>query len=332
MAAALSLFGGFLGVVSACKSDDSSAGCDDSVCKPGNKCLPLAGETKCRKTCASNDNPETSCPAGYTCVQQDDTSIPAFCVQDNAVIQTKPGQWGAQCNPSEHSDNPKCDGSQEFYCYATSPTDGNAICTRFSCQTDRDCAAGYWCATVNVGPSADTSKRSEHQTQTVCLKRTYGAACKFDLDCPSLDGRTQHCAQDANGAGFCTPECTNATNCNTEARCVDIGIGPKVCYPRSNLIVGDGSLCSPCRSDADCGDDGICVKGQYTTEQACAKKAPGDCQKGQARGGCVQSLTTPKVNIYCPGGTLNEVLPNYCIGLYEVGGNPSDVGCWTPNR
>ena len=78
MAVALSSFAGFLCVVSACKSEDTSTGCDDGACKPGNKCLPLNGEIKCRKTCASNDNPDTSCPAGYTCVQQDDTSIPAF--------------------------------------------------------------------------------------------------------------------------------------------------------------------------------------------------------------------------------------------------------------
>lgn len=331
-AAAFAFFG-FVLATAACSSKDENAApsCDDAKCKPGNKCLPLDGEVKCRKTCASNVDPATSCPAGYTCVAPDDGNEP-FCVEDNAKIEAKPnGQWGFACNPTDGLENPACDGAQEFYCYGESPTDGNSYCTRFSCETDRDCAAGYWCATVNVGPNVATTKRTTHDTQTVCLKRTYCATCKVDLDCPPLDGRPQHCAPDQLGGSFCTPECKTSTNCNFEAKCVDVGVGAKVCYPRAGACTGDGSLCAPCRSDADCGDDGICVKGAYTTERSCAKKAPGDCQSGEAQGGCAQSLETPKVAVRCLGGIFDEVPKNYCHGIYPLG-ESGDIGCWTPKR
>lgn len=334
-AAALAFFGfTFVSVTPGCSSENIAAApaCDSAKCKPGNKCLPLDGEVKCRKTCSSNSDPATSCPAGYTCVAPDDGNEP-FCVQDNVKIEAKPkGQWGFPCNATGGLENPDCDGAQEFYCYGVSPTDGNAYCTRYSCETDRDCGAGFWCATVNVGPNVASAKRTIQDTQKVCLKRTFCSTCKVDLDCPAIDGRAQHCIQDEAGAGFCTPECGNSTNCNNEAKCVDAGIGPKVCYPRAGVCVGDGSLCSPCRSDADCGADGACLKGQYTTEKSCAKKAPQSCNKGEAQGGCVKSLTTPKVSVYCLGGRIEEAPVDYCHGFYEVGGNPTDVGCWTPPR
>lgn len=330
--AALAFFG-LVFAIPACSTENAAAppACDSSKCKPGNTCLPLNGEIKCRKTCESNTDPATSCPFGYTCVAPDDGN-PPFCVQDNAQIDPKPnGQWGFPCNATGGVDNPDCDGAQEFYCFGTSPTDGNAYCTRFSCETDRDCAAGFWCADSNVGPSAGSTKRSIRDTQKVCLKRTYCSACKVDLDCPPLEGRPQHCVADDSGAGFCTPECGSSTNCNYEAKCVDVGIGAKVCYPRAHVCVGDGSLCAPCRSDLDCGEDGVCVKGQYTTERACAKKAPGDCNKGEAQGGCEQNIATPKVAVRCLGGIFDEVPANYCHGVYPLG-ESGDIGCWTPKR
>lgn len=327
--------GGAAVVLPGCTTEEIAARCDDAKCKPGNQCLPLDGKVSCRKTCSSNTDPATSCPAGYTCVDHEDGN-PAFCVANTTKIEPKAnGQWGFACNASRGWANPDCDGAQGFNCYGLSPTDGDAYCTRYGCATDRDCAAGYWCGTINLAPNVDDRERSIHETERVCLKRTYCSPCAADFDCPSVGGRKHHCVGDDLGFKFCTPECTNSDGCNNEARCVNLGdpgLEASVCYPRAGACVGDGSLCSPCRSDADCGDDGICVKGQYTTEKACAKKAPGDCKSGDSRGGCPNSLENPKVLIGCLGGAIESVPQNYCHGFYEISGDPSDVGCWSPNR
>lgn len=330
-----------------CKSEESSsssssgsgsAACDDAKCAAGNKCLPLDGETKCRKTCDSNvAGTGTSCPFNYTCLTQPDGNT--FCVEDRTKITKSDKVWGAQCNPTNGSDNPDCDRGQEFYCFAESPTDGKAYCTRFGCETDRDCAATFWCATVNVGPSADSTKRTIQDVQKVCLKREYCASCTANLDCPKLNGRTQYCVPDDVGRGFCAPECETSASCAEygASRCVDAGAtdaegnGHKTCYQRSGVCIGDGSLCSSCLSDADCGEDGACVRGQYSREKSCAKKAPQDCKSGESQGGCVKELSSPKVAVRCLGGLLDEAPKNYCHGLYALG-ESGDVGCWTPAR
>jgi hypothetical protein len=326
-----------------CSSDNnnnnnSPVACDSAKCAEGNKCLPLGAETKCRKVCSSNSDPAKACPFGYTCVDQQ-TGVEPFCVQDTAKradgqpLAKKPnGQWGAACNAAGGLDaNPDCDSEQQFYCFGLSNSDGNAYCTRYGCEKDSDCGAGFTCQDVNVAPNVTTTKRTVGETQKICVRRTYCSACKVDLDCPDKNGKKQHCAAaETDGAGYCTPECDASQNCNDEAFCADPGIGVKVCIPRARTCVGDGSLCSPCRNDKDCKEGGICEKGKYTTEYSCMKKAPSSCQAGKAKGGCVGSLTTPKVNVGCYGGA-NSAPEDYCHGIFDVGGFP-DVGCWSRPR
>src|SRR5262245_16440177 len=87
------------GSVLACSSKEA-AGCDDAKCATGNKCLPLNGEIKCRKTCSSNADPASSCPFNYTCVDPQQDGVPPFCVQDTSVapsggpLKKADGQWG----------------------------------------------------------------------------------------------------------------------------------------------------------------------------------------------------------------------------------------------
>jgi hypothetical protein len=323
----------------ACSSTEVMPTCDDAKCAPGNQCLALDGEVKCRKVCSSNTDPATSCPYGYACVDTL-TGAPPFCVEvqaknpDGTKLEQRSGQWGQQCQPNLGLENPACDTDQGFYCYAQSPTDANAYCTRWDCTSDAECGPGFWCGTVNVTPNVATAKRSTiGEVQHVCLKRGYCSTCTSDLDCLPVDNRPQHCIQDANGASFCTPECEANANCPNEARCADAGVvdeegnPKKVCYPRATVCVGDGSLCSPCRADSDCGEDGICIKGEYTTERACAKKAPsGACDS------CPRTIDNPQRQIGC-AKTSSDLLPaGYCVGLYKIGAQPSDIGCWTPDR
>ena len=330
-------------VLAACASDPAPAGsCDSARCAPGNTCLPLDGEMKCRKTCSSNSDPATSCPFGYTCTDTQSAPQP-FCVESTALradglpLEKKAsGQWGASCQAHLGIENPGCDTEQGFYCYGRSPADGEAYCTRYDCETDRDCGPGFWCGQVNQTPNVQTGKRTTFGiVQNVCLRRTFCSTCTVDLDCPPLGGRPQHCIEDASGARICSPECDGHQSCPTDARCADVSVGTKVCYPRSTVCVGDGSLCSPCRSDADCGEDGICVKGQYTTETTCAKKATGDCGTAptpEPGTGPSSVVAGSKATVRCLGHIFEAVPENYCHGFYPIGKDGGDIGCWTPAR
>ncbi len=255
-----------------------------------------------------------------------------LCVKEFREVTPGPKQWGAACNPTKGLEkNDDCDTAQGFFCYGTSPADAAAYCTRYDCHANRECTGGFTCATINVAPNVTTAKRTFHETTTACLRRDYCAPCKADLDCPPLTGRTQHCVPDDNGAGFCTPECTDSNNCNFEAKCINsLGTGPRTCYPRAGSCVGDASLCSPCRNDADCGDDGACVKGEYTTERSCAKKSTGTCTNNSRK--CTTS-SKPGAKLGCavPDSSARSPIDNYCYGLYTFS-QGEDLGCWTPAR
>jgi hypothetical protein len=314
--------------VTACSSSSTAASCDSSQCAAGNKCLPLNGETKCRKTCSSNSDPTASCPFGYTCVSE---SPEPFCVKENAgVTKSSLGQWGAPCNAADGLDHNKaCDSDQSFWCFGLSPTDGDAYCTRYDCTADLDCGPGFYCGTANMYPDVTTVKRAYNQTEKVCLKRDYCAPCNADLDCLPIGGRTAHCVADDNGAGFCALECDKTASCNYDAQCLNFG-DYNACYPRAGSCVGDGSLCSPCRSDADCGDDGICVKGEYTQEKSCAKKSPSACASKDCPGK-PGNLPSSSTGIGCPTKAYEEVPAGYCAGFYTLG-QANDVGCYSPER
>lgn len=339
-----------VGVLAACSSEDkTAAACDSAKCAPGNKCLALNGETKCRKTCSSNADPATSCPFGYTCTDTE-TGAEPFCIQDTAFrddgkpLEKKPsGQWGAPCQANLGFENPACDTDQGFFCQGESPTDANAYCTRFDCEKDSDCGAGFWCGQVNRYPNVNSARRPAEnigEVMNVCLRRAYCSTCKVDLDCPPVKGVPQHCAEDESGARFCTTECTENVNCPLEAFCADAGFDSKVCFPRAKVCVGDGSLCSPCRVDTDCGEDGACVKGQYTSEKTCAKKSTASCETKDAQGRTVpaQGSCQTKVEggsnaeVRCLGVAFEEVPKNYCHGIYFIGEQGGDIGCYTPKR
>lgn len=320
-----------------CSSNEEKKGCDSSKCAAGNKCLPLNGETKCRKTCASNSDPATSCPDGYTCVAHADSE--SFCEQNANWPVAAKGQWGTSCLPSGGlENNPACQAAEGFYCFGTGPNDGEAYCTRYDCATDRDCAPGYFCGAVNVAPNVKTSKRTFGETVNVCQRRAYCAPCQADFDCPSVAGSPQRCVPDDDGVGFCTAECDQARACQVDAKCVDPGIGAKVCYPRAGRCKGNGELCSPCRSDADC-PEGACVTGGYTNEKSCTVKSPSPCALDQNNGkACPAPIGPADRAVRCLGSQVSngetiypEVPKDQCHGYYKLG-EGGDIGCWTPNR
>lgn len=323
----------FSGLALLLSSSCSSSECDASKCASGNICIAAEDGTKCRRPCTNNYDPTQSCPFNYTCRPNPEGLL--YCAKNKVELrESAAGLWGAPCNPlGGREANPDCDIDQGFQCFGKSPTDAAAYCTRYNCETDDDCGPGFGCQAVNTTPDVTSPKRlAIGDVVNVCVRRVYCSACRWDSDCLPLEGRTQRCLSDDNGATFCAPDCTNDTSCAHDAYCADFG-DFKACYPRAGVCVGDGTLCSPCRSDADC-PDGACVDGVYTTERHCATRAPQDCKGGTERGGCPNRAPNPPVLVGCRGDdeTVTEVPPNYCHGAFSISGVPAGIGCWSPDR
>ena len=309
--------------------------CDDSKCNPGNQCIESNGVTECRLTCDAQRG-ATGCPTNYSCVIE---NAVGFCKADKFQPTPGPGQWGAPCSSLEGALASECDQANEFYCQYDDRNDPNAFCTSY-CNDDADCTGGYYCGTANDIPGGVRDKRTIGAVHKVCLPRDYCAPCVNDLDCAvSNDGTKQVCVADANNQGICTKPCSKNTNCNDEAACVDVGLESNVCYPIAGVCVGDGNLCSPCRSDSDCtAGGGACVQSRYSTERSCtvASKKPcnvtgdtpvydcPDLPEGTARGSFVS----------CVGQVFAEVPEDQCSGLVPLGGanDGQQVGCYARRR
>jgi hypothetical protein len=263
-AAAVALAFAMAPPVGCSSSGDGAPACVSSHCPPGNECID-DGSGKgaaCHQVCTSS----SECPFNSTC---NDGQPKSWCTANTYSVPQQPtGQWGTPCVPSGgESNNPNCDAADGFWCYGTSPTDANSMCTVFGCAADTDCAGGWWCATVNNAPNIKTDNPSYGATRTVCLPRTYCSPCKLDHDCPAAaDGTQQHCIADSQGNGYCTSQCATDANCALDATCKN---WQSLCTPAQGascksdddcpLLSGvvqhcDGGHCTP-----ECGGDGDCT-------------------------------------------------------------------------
>jgi hypothetical protein len=263
----------FLAVAPLACSSSSSAGCDSSKCATGNKCIDTGtGTAQCELICAK----QTDCPANYFCGPTKDGST-NYCQPSGVSYKSAPGQWGATCNPTGGlNNNPDCDVADQFWCYGRNPTDDQAFCTQYQCNTDKDCGDDYVCTTINTFPDVRSAKPQYGQTTTVCLPRTYCEPCNTDVDCvPPTPGQTAQCTTGTDNVKFCSYQCQNDGNCPQDAAC-DATTG--LCLPRAGVCVGNGMLCSPCRSDKDCAaGGGVCATQEYSGERYCTQKSPTPC-------------------------------------------------------
>lgn len=317
----------------ACSSTTKTAApdpnaCDPAQCAPKNECIANGTDTKCRLPCAAH----ADCPFNYQCATN---AARNYCVKMTTDIAQKPkGQWGTGClPPGGETGNPACDAETGFACYGTGTTDATAYCTHFDCVTDLDCAGGFWCATINATPTVKTDKRSFGTTRTACLKRVYCSPCGSDVDCPVLDGKQTRCTDDDVGGKYCATPCTTTSNCRLDASCTGVAAdGTKLCRPRAGACKGDGSICSPCRSDADC-PDGFCLKGSYSPETFCSVKSTSACAPSAGasivKGACPPFTGFAGTKIGCQSASGDENIPkDQCIGLIDFG-ESGDIACYT---
>jgi hypothetical protein len=316
-----------------CSGNDSSP-CVSAQCLSGNTCVATASEksagaSQCRFPCATH----ADCPNGYHCDANPGGTTP-FCAADKLQLANAPGQWGASCTPGGGvAGNPACDGNNGFACYGASPTDANAFCTLYLCQTDDDCGHGYVCATRNKYPNLTTAQVTNGETWTVCLPRTYCAPCSGDVDClPGAGGAPAYCVNGTDGSSYCATSCHSDSQCPLDARCLSYD-GFSACTPRAGTCKGDGSMCAPCGSDADC-DGGSCVGAYQSSERFCATKSSIACSvSGNTLIAKCPSTKVPKGVTCTMRQTDPDLPPDLCVGLVQDGSDTSGPilvpGCWT---
>jgi hypothetical protein len=171
----------------------------------------------------------------------------------------------------------------------------------------------------------------------VCLPGNAAQPCTRDEDCPlSAQSFAQHCdfgATAADGgtgggatAGVCAPECGGDSDCDADQHCGNSS--STYCTPRAGACLGDGTLCSPCRSDADCTSGGYCLFEEYSGEHFCSQAAKGSCS---AAGGCPSKTGAGSSKVACTTMASDFAPVNQCVGLVSLGGS-SIPGCWTVSR
>lgn len=325
-----------LAALSALMACGGKTECDASRCAAGNQCIEDQGEVACRLPCDAQTG-ENGCPTNYTCRNNGKAS---FCAANSYAPTPAAGQFGARCDVKLGLVNPGCDSAQGFYCKGDSVNDPTAYCTLFDCTSDDQCAGGYYCGSVNKGPNADTKQvlPGPENSERACLPRDYCAPCSADVDCgPGVGGAKQYCIADADGRGFCTSACTRDTNCNDEARCAPIDDALSVCYPIADRCVGDGALCSPCLSNADCTAGGQCIRGLYTSERTCSQPSPSNCGE--------RDCNAPPENmsecgfVGCSSREGDNYPAGHCLGLVPLNTNRCnteehyfEIGCYARSR
>jgi hypothetical protein len=302
----------------------------DSDCKGGWWCATLDLAPNVTTTKRSFGPTRTVClPRAYCdgCQMDHDCPLAADGTQQHCVQDSSGNGF---CSP-------QCATGSNCPLDATCTRMPWGVCAQMTCATDADCVAAQACfagvCRVPCARDADCPA-SNHAPERcsaagVCVPK----ACASDDDCAPTNGTFQHCS-----AGSCTPECAVDTDCNGGAgdqRCVPLSM----CMPRAGVCRGDGSLCAPCRSDADC-PSGYCLAAPYSTERFCSQtmKSGTTCSStGPPPGSCPTLPSNANYKgVACTAAADDFAPANQCVGLVTFGtvmGQMQHVpGCWTVNR
>ncbi len=294
----------------------------------------------CSATQGESGNPVCKSGAGFSCYGISTTDANAFCTRFGCTVDMDcpAAWWCADVNlvPNVTTDT------------QTSQSIGHTrrVCLPRGqcapCKTDHDCASSLMsggtqqhCVPDSQGSlfcAGQCSSGANCELDALCAPQwtlcspAAGQVCTGDEDCPPADGTYQHC-----DGGHCTPECARASDCASSQSCQAVGL----CTPRAGVCKGDGSFCSPCRSDDDC-PEGYCFSAAYSTERFCTVfDTATACDD--------QELNPPGCPVPPPGANwkgsmcvLTQPGQAECYGVVVIGqstGSPQNApGCWTQNR
>ena len=131
------------------------------------------------------------------------------------------------------------------------------------CASDADCSAGYLCDT-------DANRCYIPVSRELCSPCTSSKQCPTGGACTTVV---------ATGEMYCTVGCATGP-CPSGFSCQTVGEAPtRQCVPDNpqRSCHAGKSLCSPCRSDSECGGEGdVCVRNVASGEQFCGKKCAKD--------------------------------------------------------
>lgn len=323
---------------------------DSSQCDEAHGFACVSGE--CSYACSSHAD---CVEVGHCEAQTVDGQRQQFCVRDAAPPE--PGKLYTSCPFGDECADPTL-------CLGAGPGDLDAYCS-VDCSTDDDCSLGYYCGTVARSPcedacgfrgvpsdprcvssdqiGADKPFQCSEQgvVRSVCRQREFCAPCESDADC--LGTPNQICARDASGEKICTRLCSSgARSCpwGSAAECgvFDDELGQATCSHRFGSCHGQGQVCEPCRTHADC-PGGICWSSAFTGEHWCIDlTARCDCQgKVESSGLCSNAGCPPS-----PSGLPLQCVGEPTSGLFEIcyaansgsgtllGASPQ-TGCWDSN-
>lgn len=160
-------------------------------------------------------------------------------------------------------------------CFETDPATGAGICSK-PCSGAGDCPQGTYC--------------NPQSGKLICTAPRFCNPCQVASDC----GTGGLCLQGPAGQKYCTKPCAQAkSTCAPASSCRQYGsnVDDFACQPDYGTCVGDGSQCSPCSGQGDCGAGLECHLATATGERFCAKVCtPGAANACPAGYGC----STPK--------------------------------------
>ena len=184
---------------------------------------------------------------------------------DTASGNTGSGDASSQSDSDNLGFAKPCAGNADCAAYGlTCYPDGagSGQCSR-GCASDADCSGGTRCNPV--------------QGTLLCTLPRWCDSCTTDADCSTA---APTCRRDLGadgtfGPGYCTMPCiVGDKSCPAGSSCskepASSSIKMFTCRPDNDTCTGDGSQCSPCKTQADCSPGHDCVQPSGDSERFCA--------------------------------------------------------------
>jgi len=343
-------------------------------------CAPAKEDGTSRDTMTCQPNGKTwgvgyKCPFGdecgnyHSCSTTGEHCDPAQCggAADSCKLDEVACYARANCNIGKCPDGTPCTvfscSPQEcvanLTCITKGDADADAYCSKNDCQSDADCAGGYYCgvtrdprelcnsmpqkgnnnicgrvsintpciATSDLGNGNTLFEGQDCVLRKTCLKRNECAPCETDLDCSQ--GIANHCiTMPMEAQKRCAKSCAMDEDCGRDFACQAVGDAGTVCVHRFGACEGSGKFCEPCLDDTDCGPlTGTSVCFTHNDGQ----RGCGDISYPDTCMSDADCPTSPSgKHAYCVLSDPTDALYQHCyiFAYIDLGGGNVKASCW----